>query len=520
MADNPLRQLFGSIFSGTTKELAAGKKRESFVPPVTQPGEEVVVEGPAGAATATVMNIGGDNAKDTQNQIMQYRTIAMQPEIEEAVDDIVSEAIAVDEDTPVKIILAKVNKDVLSDSIKEKIREEFNHVLRLLMFKNEGYDILRKWYVEGRILYHMVIDKSKPKQGIKELRQIDPTLMRKVVQVKQVPGQGGVIIQKKTGEYYVFITDENKSQGVDTGVKISKDVVAQANSGRTNPKGTRILSYLHKAIKPLNQLRMMEDAVVIYRISRAPERRIFYVDVGNMPKARAEQYLQQLMNKYRQKLTYDSSTGEITNARHKISMMEDYWMARREGGRGTEIDTLQGGENLGEIADIEYFKKRLQKSLNLPLSRLEADSGFSLGRAAEINRDELKFFKFIVRLRSKFANLFDEILRTQLLLKNIITDEEWKLARNEIFYEFAGDNKFTELKESEIMNERLSLMTEIADYVGIYYSKRWVRENVLHQTEEDRINIDKEIKQEKEDIEKEKAANGGDDEDEDDDENF
>ena len=367
--------------------------------------------------------------------------------------------------------------------IKDRIKEEFDTVLELLNFEQKGHDIFRRWYVDGRLYYHKVIDQKNPKKGIQELRYIEPKRIRKVKEVKKNLKQGtSVELVQKVNEYFLYNHNGLKT-GATEGIKISPDSIAYCPSGLIDQNRGHVLSYLHKAIKPVNQLRMIEDSLVIYRISRAPERRIFYIDVGNLPKIKAEQYLKDVMNRYRNKLVYDASTGEIRDDRNHMSMLEDFWLPRREGGRGTEITTLPGGSNLGEIDDIEYFKKKLYRSLNVPISRLEAEAGFSLGRSTEITRDELKFTKFVQRLRKKFTPLFTDILKTQLILKGVITIEDWKSMHQHIQYNFLQDGHFAELKKAELLEDRVNALGNIESYIGTFFSKRWVQKNVLNLTD-------------------------------------
>jgi hypothetical protein len=424
--------------------------------------------------------------------VTRYREMSMQPELETAVDEIVNEAIVTD-DTGNSV---EVNTDDLEtdESVKEKIREEFEGVLKLLNFGNMGHDIFRRWYIDGRLFYHLVVDEKNIASGIQELRYIDPRRIRKIREIQKTKDtQTGMEIIKTTKEYYLYNERGVIGAHSNLGTKIAVDSVVNVNSGLMDAKRAMVLSYLHKAIKPLNQLRMMEDATVIYRLSRAPERRIFYIDVGNMPTIKADQYLRDIMVRYRNKLVYDSTTGEIRDDRKHLSMLEDFWLPRREGGKGTEITTLPGGQNLGELEDVKYFEKKLYKSLGVPASRLESQQGFSLGRSTEITRDELKFNKFVIRLRNKFSTLFDDIMRVQLVLKKVCTEEEWKTFKEKIWYDYKKDNNFTELKETELLNNRIATLQLLDPYVGRYYSMEWARKNVLQQTEEDIQEIDEQI---------------------------
>jgi len=445
--------------------------------------------------------------------LRRYREMSLHPEVDSAIEDIVNEAIVSDsDDSPVKIELSNLNA---SEGIKKKIREEFKTILDLLDFDKKCHEIYRNWYVDGKLYYHKVIDLKKPQEGIQELRYIDAMKMRYVRKTKKDKSNPNVIIRKNTEdpmdyvfpeveEYFMYtpkLQYPNQAAGGmndSKGVKIAKDAIAYCTSGLVDRNKGSTLSYLHKAIKSLNQLRMIEDSLVIYRLSRAPERRIFYIDVGNLPKQKAEQYLRDVMSRYRNKLVYDASTGEIRDDKKFMSMLEDFWLPRREGGRGTEITTLPGGQNLGEITDIDYFKKKLYKSLNVPPSRMDGDSGFNLGRSSEILRDELKFTKFVGRLRKRFSNMFNDILKTQLLLKNIVTPEDWEVMSEHIQYDFLYDNHFSELKETELMTERLNMVATAEPYVGKYFSQDYLRRKILRQTDEEIIEqnelIEKEIK--------------------------
>jgi len=442
--------------------------------------------------------------------IKRYREMAIHPEVDNAIEDVVNEAIVSDlYDSPVEIELSNVNA---SDKLKDLIRKEFRYIKELLDFDKKSHEIFRNWYVDGKLYYHKVIDLKKPEDGIQELRYIDPMKMKFVRQEKKVGKGNGVDLSRTTEtskvlfpdieEYFVYSPKPNfpigmvSGAGGQKGVKMAKDTVTYVTSGLVDRNKGSILSYLHKAIKALNQLRMIEDSLVIYRLSRAPERRIFYIDVGNLPKVKAEQYLRDVMNRYRNKQVYNAQTGEIRDDRKFMSMMEDFWLPRREGGRGTEITTLPGGQNLGELADIEYFQKKLYRALGVPESRIANDGGFNLGRSSEILRDELKFTKFVGRLRKRFASLFSDMLKTQLILKNIITPEDWEKISDHIQYDFIYDNQFAELKESELMNERLGTLASIEPYIGKYYSVDYVRRKILRQTDTEIKEIDEQIEQE------------------------
>lgn len=451
----------------------------------------------SGAYYGTYVDLDGVVRNEIE-LVTRYREMSMQPELETAVDEIVNEAIVADDaGNSVEINTDDLDDLQVDDSIKEKIRTEFEGVLKLLNFGNMGHDIFRRWYIDGRMFYHLVVDEKNMAAGIKELRYIDPRRIRKIREIQKAKDtQTGMEIIKTTKEYYLYNERGVIGAHSNLGTKIAVDSVVNINSGLMDAKRAMVLSYLHKAIKPLNQLRMIEDATVIYRLSRAPERRIFYIDVGNMPTVKAEQYLRDIMVKYRNKLVYDSTTGEIRDDRKHLSMLEDFWLPRREGGKGTEITTLPGGQNLGELEDVKYFEKKLYKSLGVPISRLEPQQGFSLGRSTEITRDELKFNKFVTRLRNKFCTLFDDVLRVQLVLKKVCTEEEWSNFKEKIWYDFKKDNNFTELKETELLNNRLATLQILDPYVGRYYSMEWARKNVLKQTEEDIQEINQQIQNE------------------------
>jgi hypothetical protein len=467
-----------------------GKELPSFVPKTDEDGSGVIQ---AGGHFGAYIDMDGDKVKNEVDLILKYRDIASQPECDAAIEDIINESIVGDHDeSPVNLVLDELE---ISDKLKESVKNEFGEVLKLLNFNAYAHDIYRKWYIDGRLPYHIIIDNSSPKKGIKELRYIDPTKLRKVKEVeeKQDPKTGAKLIEK-VDEFFLF--QDKTMNGAEQGLKIYPDAIAYCTSGVMDPGRKRILSYLHKALKPVNQLRMMEDSLVIYRISRAPERRIFYIDVGNLPKGKAEEYLRGIMNQYRNKLVYDAKTGDIKDDRKHMSMLEDFFLPRREGGRGTEITTLPGGENLGQIDDIIYFQKKLYKSLNVPVNRLEQEAQFSLGRTTEITRDEVKFKKFIDRLRKRFSDLFMQLLKTQLLLKGIITEADWKDWKESIAFNFIEDNYFSELKQSEMLRERFDMLSSLDEYVGKYISNEWIRKNVLRQTDDEIEEIQKQIDQE------------------------
>jgi hypothetical protein len=419
-----------------------------------------------------------------------------------AIDEIVNEAITHDESG--KVVDIVLNNLKQPESIKKKIIEEFNTIVRLLNFSNLADDLFKRWYIDGRMFYHIVVNNENPKEGIQELRYIDPRKIRKVREIKKDrdPRTGAMVIVS-TAEYYVFndrgTTTQTFTANVGQGLRIAPDSIVNINSGLMDAKNTFVISYLHKAIKPLNQLRMIEDAIVIYRISRAPERRVFYIDVGNLPRGKAEQYLRDIMIKYRNKLVYDANTGELRDERKHMSMLEDFWLPRREGGKGTEITTLPAGQNLGELEDVKYFQKKLLQSLNVPYSRLESQEGglAGIGRSQEVTRDELKFAKFVVRLRNKFSQLFDDLLRTQLVLKGVCTREEWDEFKEDIYYDFRKDNNFTELREAELLQNRLQMVQLVDPFVGRYFSNQYVKEKILMMTEEEIEQMDEQIAEEK-----------------------
>ena len=433
--------------------------------------------------------------------ITRYREMANHSELDQAIDDIVNEAITHDTTgRTVDIVLDKLKQP---ESVKRKIAEEYENVLKMLNFSNLADDLFKRWYIDGRIYFQVVVDEKKPKDGIQELRYIDPRKIRKVreIQKDRDPKTGAQII-KSVAEYYVYsdrgTTTQTYTAQVNQGVRIAPDAIINVNSGLMDAKNTFVISYLHKAIKPLNQLRMIEDAVVIYRLSRAPERRIFYIDVGNLPKGKAEQYLKDIMIKYRNKMVYDANTGELRDDRKHMSMLEDFWLPRREGGKGTEITTLPAGQNLGELEDVKYFQKKLLQSLNVPISRLEPQQGgmIGLGRTTEVTREEVKFNKFIVRLRNKFSQIFDNALGIQLALKGVCTKEEWQEFKEDIYYAYKKDNNFTELRDAELLRERVNLLATVDPFLGRYYSNRWVKKNILQMTDEQIEEMEKEIEEE------------------------
>ena len=471
--------------------------QQSFSPPANDDGALTIT---SAAYYGTYVDLDG-TAKNDVELISRYREMAMQPEIESAIDDIVGEAIVQDDDgTSIKLVLDNLDQPT---KIKNAIKAEFDIIVKLLNYKSMSQDIFRRYYVDGRLFYHIIIDQENPAAGIKELRYIDPRKLRKIREVKkQKDERTGVDVMNVVNEYYIYndkVTTGSSQNFGPIGVRITTDSIVSVVSGLMDSRRAVVLSYLHKAIKPLNQLRMIEDATVIYRISRAPERRIFYIDVGNLPKLKAEQYLRDIMVKYKNKLVYDSNTGEVRDDRKHLSMLEDFWLPRREGGKGTEIATLPGGQNLGELEDVKYFEKKLYKALNVPISRLNPEtSGFSLGRTGEITRDELKFSKFVDRLRNRFTDLFDQALKTQCVLKGVCTAEEWSDFKQNIHYDFIRDNNFAELKEAELITNRLQLLGAVDAYTGRYFSQSWIQRNVLRLTDDEIGEMQKEMDKEKE----------------------
>ena len=500
-----MAELFGfSLDKGDQKK----KKQQGLISPVAPNNDDGTVTISAGGYYGQYVDMEGVSRNEFE-QIRKYREVSLHPEVDSAIDEVVNEAIVADgDDSPVEIELSNLEQ---SESIKKRIREEFNEIKRLLQFDKKCYHIFRRWYIDGRLYYHKVIDVTKPTEGIKELRYIDPLKVKKMREVKKKPAAGGgdkakVLNYGDVNEYYLYNPKGvfNHKAAVSLagndqlGVKIAPDAITFCTSGLMDMNQNLPLSYLHKALKAVNQLRMIEDSLVIYRMSRAPERRIFYIDVGNLPKVKAEQYLREVMSRYRNKLVYDASTGEIRDDKKFMSMLEDFWLPRREGGRGTEITTLPGAQNLGELKDVEYFLKKLYKSLNLPPSRVGEEKGFSLGRSNEILRDELKFIKFVGRLRKQFSHLFNDMLKTQLILKGVITSEDWELMEQHIQYDYLFDNHFTELKEIEMIGERLNLVERMQPFLGVYYSNDHIKRQILQQKESEieeiRIQIDKEKK--------------------------
>lgn len=486
-----MAELFGFKIERSSKDSGG---ETTFSTPTSDDG---TIDVAGGGFFGQVLDTDGRERTDL-DLIRRYRDIAQQAECDTAIEDIINEGIVSNQnDVAVEITLDRLP---YPEKIKQKIRAEFHEVLRLLSFEQKGHDIFRRWYVDGRCFYHKIIDSKNPRKGITELRYIDPTKIKKVREViKGIDKKTSIPMTEKIDEYYIYNEKGLASagtSGTNQGLRISLDSITYCPSGLIDGNSGRVLSYLHKAIKPVNQLRMIEDALVIYRISRAPERRIFYIDVGNLPKVKAEQYLKDVMNRYRNKLVYDASTGEIRDDRNHMSMLEDFWLPRREGGRGTEITTLPGGSNLGEIDDIQYFQKKLYKSLNVPISRMDSDAGFSLGRASEITRDELKFTKFVQRIRKKFVPLFTDILKTQLLLKGVIAPEDWPSIQEHLQYDFLQDGHFAELKDAELLNDRLAALDSIQGYIGTFFSKEYVLKKVLRMNDAEIADMNVQIKKE------------------------
>ena len=487
-------KLFGyEITKGLSKKSPTETQTTpSFSIPFENDGTSVVTSSATSGYYGQVLDIDGASLLDEKDLILKCRAAASQPECDSAISDIINASIVSDSDgCPVNLVLDSLEQP---DSIKKKITEEFNTLCKLLSFNYSGQDIFRKWYIDGKIYYHILIDPKKPKDGIKELRTIDPLKIKKVKEVTTKTDKvTGIKTTEVTSEYFLYSDDFANNSGF----KIDPNSVVYVPSGILDENNKFAISYLHKSVKLVNQLRMMEDALVIYRISRAPERRIFYIDIGNLPKGKAEEYVQGIMAKYRNKLVYDANTGEIRDDRRSMSMLEDFWLPRREGGRGTEITTLPGGDNLSQIEDVLFFQKKLYRSLNVPVNRLESETGFNIGRANEISREEVKFQKFINRLRKKFSLLFVELLRVQLLLKGVCTLEDWETIRESLSVDYVEDNYFSELKDFEIMRERISMLDTISSHIGKYYSETWVRSNVLNQSSSEIERMNAEIAEEK-----------------------
>ena len=489
------------IFGYEISKKIAPKIKKEILSPIPKPSED-------GSSTTTVFSGGlygqyidlGDSVTASDHDIiLKYREVATQPEADTAITDIVDGAIASkDNSAPVNISLDDLEQP---DNIKKQIIEEFNKILTLYAFNHKGHDLFRNWYIDGRVYFQIIIDKENPKRGIVELRYIDPTKISRVKEIQKIKDSKTKIeYEKIISEYYIYSEGMlSNTEGAGGGVKLDKDSVIAVNSGLFDPSRTKSIGFLHKSIKLINQLRFMEDSLVVYRVSRAPERRVFYIDVGNLPKGKAEEYVQSVVSRYRNKLVYNASTGEISDDRRHMSMLEDFYLPRREGGRGTEITTLGGGENLGQIEDVVFFQRKLYKALNVPSSRLESETGFAFGRATEVSRDEVKFQKFVDKIRKRFSQIFIEALKVQLILKGVIEPKDWAAIQETINVDFIEDNYFSELKEFEILRERLEMLGMVDEHIGQYYSKEWVRRNILHQTDTDIIAIDQQMEKEKDD---------------------
>jgi ribosomal protein L12E/L44/L45/RPP1/RPP2 len=482
-------KLFGFTFGDKDISQVQKPEKSSFTAPnsTLDDGAVTITQN---AHFGTYVDLEG-SVRNELELITRYREMSNHPECDMAINEIVNESITHDTDgSVVDIILENLKQP---ETIKKKIIEEFKTICKILNFNNMADDLFKRWYIDGRIYFHIIVDESKSKEGIQELRYIDPRKIRKVREIKKArDSKTNAEIIQSIAEYYMFndrgTTTQSYTASVSPGLKISPDSIINVNSGLMDAKNTFVISYLHKAIKPLNQLRMVEDAVVIYRLSRAPERRVFYIDVGNLPKGKAEQYLHDVMVKYRNKIVYDSTTGELRDDRKHMSMLEDFWLPRREGGKGTEITTLPAGQNLGQLEDVQYFQKKLLQSLSVPYSRLEQSQGGGLagiGRTTEITRDELRFNKFINKLRNKFSQLFDIALGTQLVLKGICTKKEWEDFKENIYYDYKKDNNFAELKEVDLLTQRLQILGLVEPFVGKYYSQEWVKKNVLRLSDEE-----------------------------------
>lgn len=496
MADNrnnSLFKLFGFEINRTSKTKEESKLSPSVVPPTDADGPGYISSG--AGHYGQYVNMDGADAKDNVQLITRYRGVAMNPEVDMAIEEIVNESIVTsDAESSVRVKLDDID---ISKKIKGQIEEEFKNIVSLLKFNDMGHDIFRSWYVDGRVVHHLLVNEKDLKKGIQEIRHIDSTKIRKMRDVKyKKDPKTGVKIVDKVDEYYLY--EEKPGTNSTTSVRISMDAISYITSGQTDETKKKVVSHLHKALKPINQLRMMEDSLVIYRLARAPERRIFYIDIGNLPRGKADQYMKDIMAKYRNKLVYDANTGQLKDDRKHMSMLEDFWLPRRENGRGTEISTLPGGDNLGQIEDIIYFQKRLYRSLNVPVNRLEQEAQFSLGRSTEISRDEVKFQKFVDRLRRRFGTLFLNLLKKQLILKGIITEQDWEDWKDYLYVDYLKDNHFTELKDAEVLQNRVAVLNEVSQYVGEYFSKEWIMKNVLQFTDEESELMDKQINKETE----------------------
>ena len=481
-----MAELFGFSFK---KKLTDKDRAPSPIAPSSEDGATSYI---AGGYYGQYLDLDG-NFKTEYDMVKKYREMAMHPEVDSAIEDIIHEAIVADKnDSPVQVNLDNLE---VSESVKGMIREEFEYIKNLFAFDSKAHEMFRRWYIDGRLYYHKVINLDAPQEGIKEVRYVDPSKIKKIRQITK-PKTADEFMKYDFGkgeEYFIYNPKGLNNTSANSGIKIAKDAITYVTSGIMDTNRNIVLSYLHKGIKVLNQLRMIEDSLVIYRISRAPERRIFYIDVGNLPKVKAEQYLREVMGRYRNKLVYDAATGEIRDDRKYMSMMEDFWLPRREGGRGTEITTLPGGQNLGELTDVQYFQTKLYKALNVPAGRLDSATSFNLGRSSEITRDELKFTKFVGKLRKKFSDIFNDTLKTQLILKGVITPEDWDDMKEHIQYDYLYDNHFTELKNLEMMTEKLNVLQQMDPYIGKYFSVEYIRTNILNQTETEMEEIDAEM---------------------------
>ena len=483
-----MAKLFGFTIGRDSNQNVSGVDAQPSI--VDRASSDGAIEVAEGGVYGTFLDLEG-KAKNETDLINKYREMALQPECDAAVQDIINEAIVTDSDE--EIVKIQLDKTGLSSSLKASIRKEFEVILERLNFNNDAYEHFRRWYVDGRINFHVIIDKTNPRKGITALRYIDPRKIRKIREpIKKKDPDTGVTLHYGAKEYFIY-NEKGLNAQTNTGTKVAVDSILFGHSGLMDSMNNIVYSHLHKAIKPMNQLRMLEDAVVIYRISRAPERRIFYIDVGNLPKAKAEQHLNEMMIKHKNKLVYNASTGEVSDDRKVMTMLEDFWIPRREGGRGTEISTLPGGQNLGEMDDVEYFKKKLYKALNVPVSRLEAENSFNIGRTTEISRDEIKFAKYIHRLRMRFTSIFDDALELQLSLKVIMSRAEWQKHKEKIFFDWTKDNYFTELKETEMLSNRMDMLGTVDQYIGNFFSKAWVQKEILRMSEQNIIDMQKEI---------------------------
>tara|TARA_R110002074_G_scaffold174265_3_gene337261 strand:+ start:61 stop:1611 length:1551 start_codon:yes stop_codon:yes gene_type:complete len=496
---------FGFKFGKKNETDLVQNSNKSFVEPDTYDGAQTIEESAAGGFYGQYVDFIG-SAKTENDLTHKYRAMSLYPECDQAIEDIVNDAIILGSNN--KVVDINLDHSKLSDNIKEKVSQEFDNILTLLNFNNKGYEIFKRWYIDGKLYYHIILhgdekDEKSVRKGISEIRAVDPVKIRKVrkiqkEQIRDKDNRTTIPLVKNVEEFFLFTdtTPNTITPTQSSGIKIAKDAICYVTSGQVDSNTKRVVGYLHKAIRPLNMLRQIEDAVVIYRISRAPERRVFYIDVGNLPKQKAEQYLRDIMNRYRNKLVYNASTGEIRDDRKHMSMLEDFWIPRREGGRSTEITTLDGGQNLGEMEDVIYLQRKLFRALNVPLSRLETEAGFNLGRSTEITRDEIKFGKFVSRLRARFSTLFNNLLKVQLISKGIISENDWKALDQQLKYTFQTDSHFTDLKDMEILKEKMDVMRELQEYVGTYFSKEYIKKNILRFSEEELREMESQIEKE------------------------